>query len=80
MIRARVDIEPDSPAIRHLHPGEEIIYVLEGSLENQIDGQPTKVCREGRSCTPGRQLGMVGHSAIRSRPSGMCNRSEARPK
>jgi quercetin dioxygenase-like cupin family protein len=30
MIQARVDIEPDSPPIRHFHPGEEIIYVLEG--------------------------------------------------
>jgi quercetin dioxygenase-like cupin family protein len=38
MIRARGDIEPDSPTIRHFHPGEEIIYVLEGSLEYQIDG------------------------------------------
>jgi quercetin dioxygenase-like cupin family protein len=43
MIQVRVDIEPDSPPIRHFHPGEEIIYVLEGSLEYQIDGQPTKV-------------------------------------
>ena len=43
MIQSRVDIEPDSPPIRHFHPGEEIIYVLEGPLEYQIDGQPTRV-------------------------------------
>ncbi len=43
MIQSRVDVEPGSPPIRHTHPGEEIIYVLEGSLEYQVDGQPTKV-------------------------------------
>ena len=51
MIQSRVDIEPDSPAIRHTHPGEEIIYVLEGSLEYQIDGQPTKVYNAGEALT-----------------------------
>jgi quercetin dioxygenase-like cupin family protein len=51
MIQSRVDIEPDSPPIRHFHPGEEIIYVLEGSLEYQIDGQPTKVCNAGEALT-----------------------------
>ena len=48
---ARVDIEPDSPPIRHFHPGEEIIYVLEGSLEYQVDGQPTKVYDAGEGLT-----------------------------
>jgi quercetin dioxygenase-like cupin family protein len=43
MIQVRVDIKTDSPPIRHFYPGEEIIYVLNGSLEYQIDGQPAKV-------------------------------------
>ena len=43
VIQNRVDIAPDAPAIRHWHPGEEIIYVLEGTLEYEIDGQPTTV-------------------------------------
>ena len=34
-------------AIRHKHPGEEIIYVLEGTLKYAIDGQPPKTCRAG---------------------------------
>ena len=51
MIQSRVDVEPDSPPIRHTHPGEEIIYVLEGSLEYQIDGQPTKVYNVGEALT-----------------------------
>ena len=51
MIQSRVDVEPDSPPIRHTHPGEEIIYVLEGSLEYQIDGQPTEVYNVGKALT-----------------------------
>jgi quercetin dioxygenase-like cupin family protein len=39
-IQNRVDIAPEAPPIRHWHPGEEIIYVLEGTLEYEIDGQP----------------------------------------
>jgi quercetin dioxygenase-like cupin family protein len=44
VIQNRVDIDPEAPPIRHKHPGEEIIYVLEGSLEYQVDGrQPMTV-------------------------------------
>ncbi|HTX09143.1 MAG TPA: cupin domain-containing protein [Solirubrobacteraceae bacterium] len=39
VIQNRVDISPEVPLFRHKHPGEEVIYVLEGSLEYQIDGQ-----------------------------------------
>jgi quercetin dioxygenase-like cupin family protein len=51
MIQSRVDVEPGSPPIRHTHPGEEIIYVLAGSLEYQIDGQPAKVYHAGQALT-----------------------------
>ena len=40
VIQNRVDISPDAPIFRHKHPGEQVIYVLEGSLEYDIDGQP----------------------------------------
>jgi quercetin dioxygenase-like cupin family protein len=39
MIQNRVEVEPEAPVVRHKQPGEEIIYVLEGSLEYTIDGQ-----------------------------------------
>ncbi|HKD34018.1 MAG TPA: cupin domain-containing protein [Gaiellaceae bacterium] len=53
MIQNRVEIAPDAPAIRHWHPGEEIIYVLEGSLEYEIDGEPpTMVCAGGALMVP----------------------------
>jgi quercetin dioxygenase-like cupin family protein len=49
MIQNRVDIDPDAPAIRHWHPGEEIIYVLEGTLEYEIDGQPPTTVTAGEA-------------------------------
>jgi quercetin dioxygenase-like cupin family protein/predicted MFS family arabinose efflux permease len=47
VIQNRVEISPDAPSVRHTHPGEEIIYVLEGSLEYQIDGLPTATFNAG---------------------------------
>ena len=49
VIQNRVDIAPDAPAIRHWHPGEEIIYVLEGTLEYEIDGQPPTTVSAGEA-------------------------------
>ena len=40
VIQNRVDINPAAPLFRGKHPGEEIIYVLEGSLQYDIDGEP----------------------------------------
>jgi quercetin dioxygenase-like cupin family protein len=49
MIQNRVDIDPDAAAIRHWHPGEEIIYVLEGALEYEIDGRPRVTVSAGEA-------------------------------
>ena len=44
VVQNRVEISPEAQPIRHKHPGEEIIYVLAGSLEYQVDGtEPTTV-------------------------------------
>ena len=40
VVQVRVDFDPGYTAPRHTHFGEEIIYVLEGTLEYRIDGQP----------------------------------------
>jgi quercetin dioxygenase-like cupin family protein len=39
VLQARVDFAPASAFPRHTHPGEEIIYVLEGSLEYEVAGK-----------------------------------------
>jgi quercetin dioxygenase-like cupin family protein len=51
MVQSRVDIGLEAPLVKHTHPGEEIIYVLEGSLEYQIEGQPPKTYGAGEALT-----------------------------
>jgi quercetin dioxygenase-like cupin family protein len=47
VLQARIDFEPGIFAPMHTHPGEEIIYVLEGTLEYQIKGQPPVTLKPG---------------------------------
>jgi len=43
----RVDFAPGASFPRHTHPGEEIIYVLEGTLEYDIDGKAPLILKAG---------------------------------
>jgi quercetin dioxygenase-like cupin family protein len=47
VIQARVEIDPGTTSPKHWHPGEEIIYVLEGSLEYQVEGKPPVTLKAG---------------------------------
>jgi quercetin dioxygenase-like cupin family protein len=47
VIQARVELEPGYASPKHTHPGEEIIYVLEGSLEYQVEGKPPMTLKAG---------------------------------
>jgi quercetin dioxygenase-like cupin family protein len=38
-VQVRVDFPPGAVATRHRHPGEEIVYVLKGSLEYRLEGR-----------------------------------------
>jgi quercetin dioxygenase-like cupin family protein len=46
-VQVRVDLAPGVAFGKHTHPGEEIIYVLEGSLEYQIEGKPPVTLKAG---------------------------------
>ena len=46
-IQVRVDLAPGVAFGNHTHPGEEIIYVLEGALEYQIEGKPPVTLKAG---------------------------------
>jgi len=43
VVQVRVDFDPGYAAPMHTHPGEEIIYVIEGTLEYEIGGKKTTV-------------------------------------
>ena len=47
VVQARVEIDPGVTAPKHSHPGEEVIYVLEGTLEYQIEGQAPATLKAG---------------------------------
>ena len=47
VVQVRVDFAPGAAFARHSHPGEEIAYVLEGSLEYQFDGKAPVTLKAG---------------------------------
>jgi len=46
-IQVRVDFAPGAAFGKHTHPGEEIIYVLEGSLVYEVEGKPPVTLKAG---------------------------------
>lgn len=51
VVQVGVDFDPGYVAPRHTHFGEEIIYVLEGTLEYQVEGKPPKTYKAGHVLT-----------------------------
>jgi len=47
VVQVRVDFEPGASVARHTHPGEEIVYVVEGSLEYDVAGKPSVTLKAG---------------------------------
>ncbi len=47
VLQARVDFAPGSSFPRHKHPGEEIIYVIEGTLEYELPGKGWITLKKG---------------------------------
>jgi quercetin dioxygenase-like cupin family protein len=46
-IQVRVDLAPGVAFGKHTHHGEEVIYVLEGTLEYQIEDKPPVTLKAG---------------------------------
>lgn len=46
-VQVRVDLAPGVAFRRHTHPGEEIIYVLAGAIEYDVEGKPPVTLRAG---------------------------------
>jgi quercetin dioxygenase-like cupin family protein len=47
VIQVLVEFGPGVTAARHAHPGEELVYVTEGSLEYRLDGRPPVIVNAG---------------------------------
>ncbi len=46
-VQVRIDFEPGASFGKHSHPGEEIIYVIEGSFEYEVEGKPPVTLKAG---------------------------------
>jgi len=47
VIQARVELAPGVVSPKHTHPGEEIIYLLEGTMEYDVEGKPPVTLKVG---------------------------------
>jgi quercetin dioxygenase-like cupin family protein len=47
VIQVRVDFAPGVFAPKHSHPGDEIVYVIEGLLEYRLEGRPPVTLEAG---------------------------------
>jgi quercetin dioxygenase-like cupin family protein len=47
VVQVRVDFPPGAVAAKHSHPGEELVYVIEGALEYELDDQPPITVKAG---------------------------------
>jgi quercetin dioxygenase-like cupin family protein len=47
VVQVRVDFAPGVVAPAHNHPGEEIVYAIEGLLEYRLQGQPPVTLKAG---------------------------------
>ena len=47
MVQVRVDLAPGVTFPPHSHPGEEIVYIIEGVLEYRLEGRPPVTLKAG---------------------------------
>jgi quercetin dioxygenase-like cupin family protein len=47
VVQVRADFEPGASVGKHTHPGEEVGYVLEGTLEFEVAGKPNTTLKAG---------------------------------
>lgn len=49
VVQSRVEIDPGVTSARHWHPGEEIAFVLEGTLEYRLEGKAPVTLKAGEA-------------------------------
>ncbi|MBB3317767.1 quercetin dioxygenase-like cupin family protein [Rhizobium sp. BK181] len=48
-VQVRVDFDPGAFVVNHRHPGEEVAYVLKGTLEYKLEGREAVTLKAGQS-------------------------------
>ncbi|MEO8751404.1 MAG: cupin domain-containing protein [Casimicrobiaceae bacterium] len=48
VVQVRVDFAPGAVAPAHKHPGEEIVYAIEGVMEYRLEGKPPVTLKPGQ--------------------------------
>jgi quercetin dioxygenase-like cupin family protein len=61
------EFAPSATAPKHFHPGTEFIYVIEGAVTFERDGQPPLTLKAGESSY---QLPKASHKPINANPGG----------
>lgn len=46
-VMVRAEFDPDGVVGRHTHPGEEMGYIIEGTMQLEIDGKPPLISKAG---------------------------------
>lgn len=49
VVEVRVEVDPGHGVPRHMHPGDEVLYVVEGTLEYMPDGKAPVMLKAGQS-------------------------------
>jgi quercetin dioxygenase-like cupin family protein len=49
VVQVRVEVDAGKGVPRHTHPGDEVLYVLDGTLEYMPDGKPPVTLKAGQS-------------------------------
>jgi quercetin dioxygenase-like cupin family protein len=44
------EVPPDATGSGHSHPGDEVVYILEGSVTFTLDGTPDVTLKAGETC------------------------------
>lgn len=47
ILQVRVDFDPGAEFPKHNHPGEEIVFMIEGLLEYEVEGKPPVTLKAG---------------------------------
>jgi quercetin dioxygenase-like cupin family protein len=64
-----IDLGPSGATPRHMHPGDEIAQVIEGSVTLEMEGEPARTFQAGQTFHPRPMTPHVARNASASAPA-----------